>query len=144
MHFYRIIFTTKKAAVTAAFLSFLFNGRSRSASCVVIFGKKIAAFGNFVGIDEGSDDDKGTEDIPEPEILCAQFAVEAAAFCFCAHTVAELMVPYEGIDTSRKTGQQEENEAEMHGLFAVISAGDCVDVLAYAGPEYDGINTESY
>ena len=96
-----------------------------------------------MGVDEWTYNDECAKDIPAPERACAKGIIDAAALELIADSCRKLMVPYQWNDTECKPGEEEEDQAVMHSLFAVSSAGDEVDVCADGRHNNDAVDAES-
>ena len=81
-------------------------------------------------INQRTDYDQRTENIPTPERTCAKDVRNASALELVADSALDLMIPNDRSDTECKPRENEIKQAIVHCLFAVISAGDDVDIGA--------------
>lgn len=104
--------------------------RCYSAFHIVIFTKSIHSFHELVHINEWSDDDNASEDIPQPVIGRAQHTIEATTLEFVANSVANGVVPDEPCDSKGHPTKKEKHEAIVCGLFAVVFAGYSIERIS--------------
>ena len=80
-------------------------------------------------INERTDDDDAANDVPKPEISSAEAIVNTAALQLSADTVRNSVVPNDAGNTEGDGANDKCKEAEMHGLLAVISGCNGVDIV---------------
>lgn len=88
--------------------------------------EQIHGLEQLLGVDEGDDKDKRTENAPVQEDACAEAIVDASASQLVADSVGQLVDPDNENDTQSKTGEDEDNKAVVQGLLAIISADNGV------------------
>ena len=75
----------------------------------------------FVDIDQREEADERAEDVPEPEVCCAEGVRNLAAAEFVADAVAEAVGPHQGHDATRQPTPKEEDPEVVGGLAAIVA-----------------------
>lgn len=114
----------------------------RLASGVVVSAQKVHGLAQLVQENEGTDANQTAEDIPAPEGTGAKAVSDAAAAQLVADTGADAVAPHDGGDTAGDGCHQEEQQAVVHGLLAVITGGDDVDIGGNVGVEYNAVDAK--
>ncbi len=113
-----------------------------SANLVVVLAEQVHGLAQLVLIDEGTNYDQGTENVPEPESTGVEVIVDAAAGKLVANAVADAMVPYQRNDAAGEQSKYECHQAEIHSSLVVVTAGNLVHISAHFGVEDDGIDAK--
>ena len=114
----------------------------RSAVDVVVSVHQVSSLEQLVQVYQGSDHDKAAENIPQPEGTATKVVVNAASFQLTTDTVADLVVPYDCGDAEGNGGDEEDQQAVVHGLFAVVSGCNGVDIVGNGGHNYQPVDAE--
>ena len=81
-------------------------------------------------LDKRAYEDQRAQNAPAPEGACAKLIIDAAARQLSADSVGNLMAPDKGHNAQRQPGEDEQNQAVVHGFLAVVSACDRIDIRA--------------
>ena len=85
---------------------------------------------------------EGTENVPKPEVSGAEAIVDSTACQLVTDTSRDPMAPYNRHNTTGEPREDEEHEAVVHGLLAIIAAGDGVDVGTNGGHHNDTVDAQ--
>lgn len=109
---------------------------------VVMPVHQIRGLEQLVQVDKGSNNDQAAQNIPEPEVGRAEAVCNTASDQLIADTVGNFVIPNDGADAKGDGGNDKQQQAEMHGLFAVISGSDNVNVVGNRRHNDQGIDTK--
>jgi len=115
---------------------------AKSAHAIVVLAQEVQGLADSVLIDEGSDDNEGAEDVPQPEGAGVEGVVDAAAGKLVADAVAQAVIPHKGSDAEGDYGEDKGHQAEVHGLLAIVTGGDGVGVNTGLGVEIEHVNAK--
>ena len=113
-----------------------------SAFRVVVFGKEVHRLEQLVQIDERAHGDERAEDLPSPEGARAEGITDAAAVELSADPRTDPVVLDEHADTQRQPAHEKDEQAEVHGLLAVVTARDGVDVRTHRRHDDKAVDAE--
>ncbi len=127
-----------------SFVTFLHPAASRKGSAVyiVVLRQQIHGSQELVYVNKGSDNNEGAQNVPAPERACTEAIGNIAAIQFLTDSVGNLVEPHNIGNAKGKPREHKGNQAEMHGLFAIIARGDGVDIRADRGQYDDSVDAE--
>ena len=88
----------------------------------------IHGFAQLVQINKRAYKYQRTQNIPQPEIRSTEGICHTAALDLGADTIGDPVVPHKGCNSQSKRAYKEEQQAIMHGFFAVISAANDIHI----------------
>ena len=109
---------------------------------IKVSAQQVHGLAELVQVNKGSNDNQGTQYIPQPAGRSTKAVADPAAGQLPADTGGNSVVPYDGTDTQRDGGNDKGQQAEVHGLFAIVAAGNQVDVSGNSGVEYKCVDAE--
>ena len=108
-----------------------------------MLGKEVHGLQELVQIDERANHDETTQNAPTPVSAGANTIVDATARQFLADSVADSMVPDQRDDAASEPRENKVDQTIVHGLFAVITTGNNVDIGANNGHNNQSIDATS-
>lgn len=83
-----------------------------------------------------------TEEAPAPEGACAEAVVDVAAAKLSTDSFGDVVIPKQGDNAEGQPAEDEGNQAEVHGLSAVMGRSDGIDIRADGGHNHKPVNTK--
>ena len=115
---------------------------SPSSVDVVVGVDGVHGLEEFVEVDERSYDDQGSENTPTPEGAATYATPLGASELLVADSVADSGNPHQRRNAKGKPGEEEIDEAIVHGVLAVTTLCHQVDLFGNVREEHDGINAQ--
>ena len=112
------------------------------ALCVIVFAQQIHSIAQLVQVDERTYENQAAQHVPAPEGAGAEAVSNTATAQLVTDTSGDPMTPYDSANAQGDGSDQEEQQAVVHGLLAVMTGSDQVDVGGKVGIENDGLEAE--
>ena len=100
-----------------------------SAVYVVAFAHKVHCFAKLVHINEWTNNDERSQYVPKPIVRCAETVSDVSAFEFVADSVRNLVLPYYVSNAKSDRADEEEKQAVVHSLLAIIATTNYVYIV---------------
>lgn len=118
------------------------SGDRLAAGCVVCGAQFVHCVEHLVVVDEGANHDKRAQYCPQPIGGGGDGGRHAAAALLIADARTEIVMPDQPANAQCKPADEEEHETVIHRLFAVVAAGDDVEILGRGGHDDYRVDAE--
>lgn len=108
---------------------------------VVVLVQLVHSLEHLVQVNQRADADQATQNVPQPEGACAEVIGDTTTLQFATDTVGNSVIPNDTSDTAGDGSYDEHQQAEVHGLLAIVSGSNNVDLVGYGRHNYQGVNT---
>ena len=109
---------------------------------VIISAQQVHGLAQFVQVDDGADADEQTQGIPAPVGTCTETVGNAPAEQLVTDSGGDPVEPYDACDAEGDRYDDECQQAVVHGLLAIITGADGVDIVTHLGEEHQGVDAE--
>lgn len=95
---------------------------------VIVCAEQVHCLEQLMRIDQRTNTDQCAQDAPAPEGTCTKGVGNISALQLIANSIGDVVIPHKRSNAQSQPGNNKSHQTVMHCLFAVVLAGDQVDV----------------